>query len=135
MSGKEDGWAGQGPGDSSSPLMPRSTPWQLSLAPPATVGSPLPDSPFMTGRMSNCVRRSAVLKSLRAAGPPATSSCTRRRSKVSQAVLPRCALARQFPKACSEERESVRGQRAGLVKLPRLRPPRCKIEEVSEGRF
>lgn len=29
----------------------------------------------------------------------------------------------------------MRGQMAGLVKLPRLRDPGCKIEEVSEGRF
>lgn len=84
MSGEEDGWAVQGPGDSPSLLMPRSTPWQLSLARLATAGFLLHDSLFMTGRMSNCVHRSAVLKSLRAVGTPATSLCTRHRSKVSQ---------------------------------------------------
>lgn len=69
-------------GDSCSAPPPRSSPWQPSLAPPATVAFPPHGSLFMTGRMSNCVPRSAARRSLRAAGPPATSSCTRRRSKV-----------------------------------------------------
>lgn len=69
-------------GDSYPVLPPRSSPWQPSLAPPATVAFPPHGSLFMIGRMSNCVPRSAARRSSRAAGPPATSLCIRHRSKV-----------------------------------------------------
>lgn len=77
--------AAMGLGDSSSAPLARSSPWQPSLALPATVVFPPHGSLFMTGRMSNCVPRSAARRSSRAVGPPATSSCTRHRSKVRQA--------------------------------------------------
>lgn len=66
-----------------SHVIPRSTRWQPSRAPPATVASPPHGFPSMRERTSSSVPRSAVRRSSRAAGPPATSSCTRRRSKVS----------------------------------------------------
>lgn len=104
-------------GDSCSALPPRSSPWQPSLAPPATAAFPPHGSLFTTGRMSNCVPRSAARRSSRAVAPPAISSCTRHRSKVrwARSTDPPSQMCpgQSVPKP-AVRRELLRGQRAGL---------------------
>lgn len=69
-------------------FIPRSTHWQPLLALPATVVSPPQDFPSTRERTNSSVPKSAARRSLRAVGPPVTSSCTRRRSKVKPVPTP-----------------------------------------------
>lgn len=95
-----------------SPAVPRSSRWRRWPAPRATAASPRHASLCTSRRTSGCARRSAAPRSWRAAAAPATSSSTRRRSKVSRPRDPRVA-GRSLQQSISRGQPGGQGAGAG----------------------